>query len=87
MQDLFFLKCVDHIHGGLTNGLTRFSGPSRAALVYAMGKDGPVHVYDPHELLRGHEPRLRELYLKDGSGHSARRPRRGRRRCIAEVST
>ncbi|HCU69376.1 MAG TPA: DNA-binding protein [Desulfomicrobium sp.] len=66
MQDLFFLKCVDHIHGGLTNGLTRFSGPSRAALVYAMDKDGPVHVYDPHELLRGHEPRLRELYLKEG---------------------
>ena len=66
MQDLFFLKCVDHIHGGLTNGLTRFSGPSRAALVYAMRKDGPVHVYDPHDLLRGHEPRLRELYLKDG---------------------
>ena len=65
MQDLFFLKCVDHIHGGLSNGLTRFCGPSRAALVYALDSDGPVRVYDPQDLLRGHEPRLRELYLKD----------------------
>lgn len=65
MQDLFFLKCVDHIQGGLANGLTRFSGPSRAALVYALDEGGPVRVHDPHDLLRGHEPRLRELYLKD----------------------
>ena len=44
MQDLFFLKCIDHIHGGLTNGLTRFSGPSRAALIYAAREEGPLHV-------------------------------------------
>ncbi len=65
MQDLFFLKCVDHIHGGLCNGLTRFSGPSRAALIYALDQAGPLQVYDPHDLLRGHEPRLKELYQKE----------------------
>ncbi len=65
MQDLFFLKCVDHIHGGLCNGLTRFSGPSRAALIYALDRGGPVRVHDPLDLLRGHEPRLKELYLKE----------------------
>jgi len=65
MEDLFLLKCIDHIHDGLCTGLSRFSGPSRAALVYAMDRDGPVRVHDPQDLLRGHEPRLRELYLKD----------------------
>ncbi len=65
MRELFLAKCIDHIHDGLCNGLSRFSGPSRAALVYARDKDSPVRVYDPQELLRGHEPRLSELYLKD----------------------
>lgn len=65
MHELFVLKCIDHIHDGLCNGLTRFSGPSRAALVYCLCPEGNVQVHDPHDLLRGHEPRLRELYLKD----------------------
>lgn len=65
MHDLFLLKCIDHIHDGLCNGLTRFSGPSRAALIYALDKDSPVRIYDPDDLLRGHEPRLNELYLKE----------------------
>jgi len=67
MHDLFLLKCIDHVHDGLCNGLTRFSGPSRAALIYTLDKDSPVRVYDPNGLLRGHEPRLNELYLKDKS--------------------
>jgi len=65
MQDIFLLNCLDHIHDGLCNGLTRFSGPSRAAVIYATDEQGPVRVYDPHELLRGHEPRLQELYVKE----------------------
>jgi hypothetical protein len=64
MPKLFVLKCIDHIHDGLCNGLTRFSGPSRAALIYAMDENSPLRVHDPQELLRGHEPRLKELYLK-----------------------
>ncbi|MBW1802333.1 MAG: DNA integrity scanning protein DisA nucleotide-binding domain protein [Deltaproteobacteria bacterium] len=55
--------CLFHIADGLRQGLSHFSGMSRAALIYAGKPDDPVRVYDPHELLRGHEPRLMEIYL------------------------
>ncbi|QTA93274.1 DNA integrity scanning protein DisA nucleotide-binding domain protein [Desulfonema magnum] len=52
-----------HIFEGLCEGLSLFSGPTRAALVYASRPDSPIKIYDPQELLRGHEPKLKELYL------------------------
>jgi hypothetical protein len=55
--------CLYHILDGLTDGLTHFSGPSRAALIYAERPEDPIRVYDPQDLLHGHEPRLKELYL------------------------
>lgn len=63
MDELFLIKCIDQIHDGLCNGLSRFSGPSRAALIYAQRRDGPFRIHDPCDLLRGHEPRLLEHYL------------------------
>jgi hypothetical protein len=48
---------------GLREGLSQFSGPSRVALIYAEDHDDPVRVYDPQDLLRGHEPKLKEIYL------------------------
>ncbi|GAB6126568.1 DNA integrity scanning protein DisA nucleotide-binding domain protein [Humidesulfovibrio idahonensis] len=47
---------------GLRQGLCEFSGPSRVALVYAKTPDDPLRVVDPQNLLRGHEPRLREYF-------------------------
>lgn len=64
MQELFLIKCIDQIHDGLCNGLSRFSGPSRAALIYALNRNSPLRIYDPCDLLRGHEPRLEEIFLK-----------------------
>ena len=55
--------CVFHILDGLRDGLSHFSGPSRAALLYAPGPDDPMRIYDPQHLLRGHEPRLKEFYV------------------------
>jgi len=55
--------CLFHIIDGLRQGLSHFSGPSRAALIYAEMDDDPIRVYDPQDLLRGHEPRLEEIYL------------------------
>jgi len=52
---------------GLREGLSQFSGPSRIALIYAERHDDPVHVYDPQDLLRGHEPKLKEIYLDQES--------------------
>lgn len=55
--------CILHTLDGLRDGLSHFSGPSRAALIFAVRHQDPVFVYDPQNLLRGHEPRFKELYL------------------------
>lgn len=52
-----------HIFEGLRDGLSHFSGPSRVAIVYAIRPHDPIRIYDPQNLLRGHEPKLRELYI------------------------
>ena len=52
-----------HILDGLREGLSRFSGPSRVALIYAERPEDSIRVYDPQNLLQGHEPKLKELYL------------------------
>jgi hypothetical protein len=59
----FVCKCIEDTIDGLREGLSHFSGPSRAALIYAIAPTDEMHIYDPHNLLRGHEPILRELYL------------------------
>ena len=55
--------CAFHIYEGLCDGLSHFSGPSRAALLYASCPDDAIRVYDPQNLLEGHEPKLKELYV------------------------
>ncbi len=52
---------------GLRKGLTHFAGSSRAALLIAEKPDGPLHVHDPQDLLSGHEPKLREIYVNSNS--------------------
>ncbi|ROQ90703.1 DNA integrity scanning protein DisA nucleotide-binding domain protein [Desulfosoma caldarium] len=54
---------VFNVLQALREGLTHFSGPSRVALVYAEKRDDPMRVCDPEDLLRGHEPKLKELYI------------------------
>ena len=56
--------CLFHILDGMSEGLSHYSGPSRAAVIYAEKPDDPMRVYDPQNLLQGHEPRLKELYLE-----------------------
>ncbi len=55
--------CLFHILDGLRQGLSSFSGPSRAAVIFAEKPGDPVSIYDPQDLLRGHEPMLKEIYL------------------------
>lgn len=56
--------CIFRIVDGLCEGLSHFSGTSRAALIYAENPDDPIRIYDPQNLLEGHEPKLKELYLR-----------------------
>ncbi len=62
--------CLYHVVDGLSAGLSQFSGQSRAALVFVERAADPVRVYDPQDLLRGHEPKLSELYLEPGDWRS-----------------
>jgi sensor domain DACND-containing protein/sensor domain DACNH-containing protein/DisA checkpoint controller-like protein len=62
-----------HILDGMREGLSHFSGPSRVALIYAERPQDPVRVYDPQGLLRGHEPRLKEIYA-DSTGWRDKAP-------------
>lgn len=59
----FTCNCIGDTLDGLRDGLSHFSGPSRAAVVFAMSADAPMFIVDPQHLLAGHEPRLKELYV------------------------
>lgn len=61
--DRHHMLCLHTVLEGLRLGLCEFSGPSRAALIYAAKADAPLRIVDPQNLLRGHEPRLREYFL------------------------
>lgn len=64
--DRHHMLCLHTVLEGLRLGLCEFSGPSRAALIYACKPGDPLRVVDPQNLLRGHEPRIRE-YFQDSS--------------------
>ena len=61
--DSFKNLCLFDTLDGLQEGLCHFSGPSRVAVIYAEKPDTPLYVYDPHNLLDGHEPKFKELYI------------------------
>jgi hypothetical protein len=59
----FIRRCITETIEGLREGLTLFSGPSRAAVIYAVTPDDPIYIFDPQNLLAGHEPKFKELYI------------------------
>ena len=62
----FICKCIEDTIDGLQDGLSHFSGSSRAAVIYAITPEDPMRIYDPQNLLRGHEPIFEELFLVSG---------------------
>lgn len=52
-----------NIFNGLVEGITHFSKPSRVALIYAIKPSDDIQIYDPQGLLKGHELKLKEIYL------------------------
>ncbi|BBO72033.1 DNA-binding protein [Desulfosarcina alkanivorans] len=59
----FTCHCIGDTLDGLRDGLSHFSGPSRAAVVFAADPESKMFIFDPQRLLSGHEPRLKELYV------------------------
>ena len=59
----FIRRCASDILNGLSDGLTHFSGTSRAAVMFALRAGSPMMVCDPQNLLKGHEPIFKSLYV------------------------
>lgn len=66
------IQSIFHIHDGLCDGLTHFSGRSRAALIYAEKPEDPPRIYDPQKLLEGYEPMLAKIYLRSDAWRTQR---------------
>ena len=62
--DRFLCRCLSDTLDGLQDGLSHYSGPSRAAVIFTPSPEAPVCICDPQNLLRGHEPKLKEIYLE-----------------------
>jgi len=63
LDETFICNCLADTADGLRDGLSHFSGPSRTSVIYAIRPEDPVCIYDPQNLLRGHEPRFKELFI------------------------
>ena len=59
----FTNQVVSEILIGLRDGLTRFSGPSRVAVIYRLSVDDDFQVCDPAGLLRGHETKIKSAFF------------------------
>ena len=65
----FVSQCISDMLDGLRDGLSHFSGPSRAAVIFCLAPESPFHICDPQNLLRGHETKFRSLYLEADHWH------------------
>lgn len=61
----FTNKVVSEILVGIREGLTKFSGPSRVAVIYRLNVDDDYYICDPASLLSGHEPKIRATFFDD----------------------
>jgi hypothetical protein len=64
-NDSFIMTCVRDTLEGLCAGISHFSGPSSAAVIYSLQPEGPLYIFDPSNLLGDHAPILRTTYLEN----------------------
>jgi hypothetical protein len=54
-QSFYHKLCIANILNGVVEGLSKYSRPSKVALIFAARPDDPIHVFDPQNVLKGHE--------------------------------
>ncbi len=81
----FLRRCVSDILNGLSDGLTLFSGQSRAAVLFALQPDAPLLLCDPQNLLKGHELAFKALYIDNEEWREAVQVETDRR-CFADIT-
>jgi len=68
MNDASYKKlCIANILNGVTEGLSKYSRPTRVALIFAALPGDPVSILDPQGLLRGHESKIEDVFFADAS--------------------
>jgi len=58
------LLCLYYVLDGLRQGLCKFSGPSRAAIIYGINPEDPLRILDPQDLLKEHKNSLKKYYIE-----------------------
>ncbi len=66
----FIPRCISDILHGLQEGLSEFSWPSRAAVIYSLTPKSPLLICDPQSLLRGYDPALTNLFITNSTWRS-----------------
>jgi len=71
----FLSRCINDTLTGLREGLSRFSGKSRTAIIFCLQEGDELQICDPQNLLHGYEPKIKDIYLNnlDWRGESYRR--------------
>ncbi len=64
-QKLYKKLCITNILKGVEEGLSKYSNTTRIALIFAVTPTDPVRVFDPQNILREHESKLREVFYDD----------------------
>jgi hypothetical protein len=59
----YHIQCLSNILNGVSDRLSKFSHPSRLALIYAPSSGDSVNIFDLQNILRGHDPKLKELFV------------------------
>ncbi len=66
-QSFYYKLCITNILNGVTEGLSKYSHPSKVALIFVPKENDPVSVFDPQNILRGHESKLKEIFYDNPS--------------------
>lgn len=61
----FLGRCINDTLAGLREGLSRFSGKSRSAVIFTVASDDELQICDPQNLLQGHEPKIKDIYINN----------------------
>ncbi|RPH41917.1 MAG: DNA-binding protein [Desulfobulbaceae bacterium] len=65
-QEIAFVhRCIGETLSGVRDGLSRFSGESRTAVIFCLDPQDSLYILDPQNLMRGYEPKLEEIYQEN----------------------
>ena len=63
-QSFYHKLCITNILKGIEEGLSKYSNSSKVAFIFAARENDPVSVFDPQNILRGHESKIKEVFYQ-----------------------